>query len=159
MIYLDKLAWAAVKARSAVASIAPWLGRAKAWSVKALDRMRRSFVAVVSSPAVWLACIAIGVGGFVVGFGAGAQGKRELRAEIADARRGQAAANERADLVAAKNAKLLAQVADLKGKLEAKQAEAARDEAVAPAPVKRRRAARRTSKTVAAPEAPFWPFR
>ena len=48
-----------------------------------LDYVRRSFVALVSSKAVWASVIVVGLGAWSAGYLAAAGGKRALRSEVA----------------------------------------------------------------------------
>lgn len=89
----------------AIGGLGPVLVRCRALMAKGLDALRVSFVAMVSSKAVWLASVAIGaaayVGGFWLGHRAGGADVPDLAAQVsalkADAAR---LGRERAEAVA-----------------------------------------------------------
>lgn len=98
---------------------------AREYASKALEYMRVSFVALISSRAVWAAVLLTSLGGFWAGHIVGATGKRALRAEVArlDTRAKISAAA--ATTATARATKAEARVADLAGTVEAMQAEIA----------------------------------
>ena len=55
---------------------------AKDWLIAGLGKVKDSFIALVSSPAVWLAVGVTFLGGFWIGHIQGALGKRALRSEV-----------------------------------------------------------------------------
>lgn len=69
-----------------VGSVGPVLVWARAWLARGLDALRGSFVAMVSSPAVWLASICVGFiayfGGFWLGHRAGSADVPALTAKV-----------------------------------------------------------------------------
>ena len=133
---------------------------ARAYLGRGLAKAGASAMAVVASPAVWLACGLVFVGGFWLGHMGGAAGKRALRADVVALKmeydsRGRTL-KERAreiDALAAKAKGLEAEVASLKS------GAAPKSEAVAS--VSRPRVAKAVPKKPPAgeaPKAPFWPF-
>ncbi len=107
----------------------------RAWSavVSGLDRVRRSFVALVSSPAVWLAVIVVGLGCYWGGHIIGSRGKSDMRAAVASAERARNAANERSEVLALANRQATIDITRLKSEVAALKA--------APAPASAPRAA------------------
>jgi hypothetical protein len=99
---------------------------AKDWLGKVFTRIKGSFVAVVSSPAVWLAVGLTFVGGFWLGHIKGAVGKRALRSEVATLK-GDVQGASAAVAVAQRRAKDAESAASAwKTKAEAAEAEAVR---------------------------------
>jgi hypothetical protein len=72
--------WTAIA--GVVSALVPYLARPKELLVAGIDRVRRSFVALVGSPAVWVASLAIGLGCYWGGYMMAANGKRALRTEV-----------------------------------------------------------------------------
>ena len=136
---------------------------AKDWLIAGLGKVKDSFIALVASPAVWLAVGATFLGGFWIGHIQGALGKRALRSEVS-ALELKAAASEteaaiaqgRATSAATEGKKwkdkaqaLEAEVSSLRSRLSGKSSPVA---AVSRRPVpKVRKPAEPASK-------PFWPF-
>ena len=135
---------------------------ARAYLGRWLAKAGASVMAVVASPAVWLACGLVFVGGFWLGHMEGAAGKKALRADVVALKmeydsRGRTL-KERAkeiDALTVKADKLAAEVASLKsGAAPAPKSEAA-------AAVSRPKVAKAVPKKPPAGEAPkpaFWPF-
>lgn len=117
-------------ALSVLASVAVM---AREYAGKALEYMRVSFVALISSKAVWAAVMVTALGGFWAGHIVGATGKRALRAEVArlDARAKVSAAA--ATTATNRAGKAEARAAELAGTVEAMQAEIAAMKARKPA--------------------------
>lgn len=125
----------------------------------AWESVARSFRALVTSKAVWLASGVVFVAGFWLGHIEGAAGKRALRAEVVDL---ESVARQHAS--DAKKAR--AQVADLTDKTKEMEAEIARlskgepaSEPVAAFPRARvAKAVPKKTPPAEPPKVPFWPF-
>lgn len=137
-----------------------YAGPVWAFVVGLLDRVRRSFVALVSSPAVWLASGLVFVVGFWLGHLEGAAGKRAIRAERDDLRTQIAENQRRNDVLSASNREALVTIARIKGELAAAKA-VPEPPASPPAAVSRRpvpKAAPTKSAASAPPARPWNPF-
>lgn len=128
-----------------------------AWLCTRGRRVRASFVALLASPSVWVACLIVAFGAFYGGHVVGAHGKRAIKTYYEDvlAVRGREIRSLTTELAKAKEAAAAAERA-------AAQAAAARAASVAPAeaktpPVARKPAARAVPKAPAA-EKPYWPW-
>ena len=82
----DFMARARAVASAIIGAIGPWLAAAWSYVAGAAGRIRRSFVALISSPMAWLAVATVAYGAFAGGYVVGAAGKRALRADLADVR-------------------------------------------------------------------------
>ena len=152
-----KQVWTAVV--GALEALFSFLGPAWKFCVAGLDRVRKSFVALVSSPAAWLSVAVIGVFGFWLGHVEGAAGKRALRNEVTTVSRQSAAKDDRITALQASNREAVMQIKRLKGEIEAMQAETARKPESKPVTAKPHRRVRRAPRvTVAAPAPSWWPF-
>lgn len=151
-------------ARSAIAALFSHLAVARLWLAGWGGRVRRSFVALVASPAVWLACGVIGFAGWWGGYQTAAIGKRAARAELAEARRETAGAIQAAETASEAAAAAKAEAASARGKVAALQNEidALRNPAGGPSAAAGasppRKAVPKKKAAVAAPQVPFWPF-
>lgn len=124
---------------------------------KGLTKAGASFMAVVASPAVWLACFIVFVGGFWLGHVGGAAGKKALRADVVALKLEYDACGrtlkERAkeiDALTAKAKDLAVEVASLKSGTPAPRSEPV-------AAVSRPRVAKAVQKKPAAGEPPTVP--
>jgi hypothetical protein len=139
-------------------AISPWLHWAWSGFVAGLDNIRKSFVALVSSKAAWLAVLVVFVGGFWIGHIEGGAGKRDLRAKIAHMERYSSDAITDADA----RAKAASDQADV-WKARAKAAEDAVGKAasgpVAAAPKRRVVSTRPKQNASSAPASSWNPFR
>lgn len=165
-----RMAWAWLMVTGARGALVAYLGMAWRLVRKVGVAWKRSVVALVASPAVWLASLTVFVGGFWLGHVEGAMGKRAVVIERNGAQRDfevmQAAlaeANARARAAAAE-AKRLHDDAKARGS----EPQTVASEAVSPParrPVPRRqgvtpaKSAHATPKAPAAQPAPFWPFK
>lgn len=123
-----------------------------AWLCTRGRRVRASFVALVASPSVWLACLMVAFGAFYGGHVVGAHGKRAVKAYYED-------------VVAVRSREvrsLTAELAKAKDALAATEAAAAKAAALAPSepkspPTARARPARAVPKAKPAAEK-YWPW-
>lgn len=148
----------------AIGSMAPYLAwfwgylRA-AWSrlVSVLDALRRSAVALVSSPAVWVAATTLFVVGFCVGHIEGAYGKRQLRSKVVALDIKAQRESERADMAERRAMDSVARADEWKAKSEAFEAEIV---ALRRQKIKASGASpKQDTPVAAAPETkPFWPW-
>lgn len=114
----------------AISSMAPYLAwgwgylRA-AWSrtVAGLDAIRRSAVALISSPAVWVAATTLFVVGFCVGHIEGSYGKRQLRSKVVALDTKAQRESERADMAERRAKDSGVRADEWKAKAEAVEAE------------------------------------
>lgn len=136
---------------------------AKDWLLVGLGKIKTSFVALVSSPAVWLAVGVTFLGGFWAGHIQGAHGKRALRSEVVTLR----VAAENAELEAA-SAEGRAKASSTEGKKWKDKAEALEAEVSAlrarvggkssPVAAVSRRPVPKVPVAQPAVSKPFWPF-
>ena len=136
---------------------------AKDWIMSGLRKIGASFVALVASPAVWLAVTAMFLGGFWVGHIEGAVGKRALRSEVV-ALELKAAAAETESIIAAGRAT----AASTEGKKWKDKATALEAEVSAlrsrvagqssPVAAVSRRPVAKVPKPAEPASRPFWPF-
>lgn len=148
---MSKMDWGTI-IWATVAGIGGVLAWAAHWAKAGLERMRASFVALVSSPAVWLAVGVMFVAGFWLGHIEGSAGKSGLRSQVAGLRVSLIDANARAT-AAAREAQAW------KAKAEAPEASTPpKSEPVAA--VVKRPVPKKPAEKKAASEAkkPFWPF-
>lgn len=128
-----------------------------AWLCTRGRRVRSSFVALVASPAVWLACVMVAFGSFYGGHVVGASGKRAVRAYYEDvvAVRGREIRSLTAELATAKASLAAAE----RAASEASSAKSAALPAAEPKspPTARARPARAVPKAKPAPEK-YWPW-
>lgn len=149
----------------AISSMVPYLAwgwgylRA-AWSrlVAGLDAVRRSAIALVSSPTVWVAATTLFVVGFCVGHIEGSYGKRQLRSKVVALDIKAQRESERADMAERRARDSGARADEWKAKSEAFEAEI-----VALRRQKPKASALASPKqdtpVAAAPEPkPFWPW-
>ncbi len=120
-------------------------------------RMVKSFVALVASPAVWLAVGVCSLGGFWVGHIEGAAGKRALRAEVVTLHALTKSNAEAAKEAEARAAKAVAAAKVKDGTIEALKAELARAKRSPAASVKAAvPKTYRKKPAVSAPAKPAW---
>lgn len=148
----------------AISSMVPYLtwgwGYLRAaWSrlVAWLDAIRRSAVALISSPAVWVAATTLFVVGFCVGHIEGAYGKRQLRSKVVALDIKAQRESERADMAERRARDSVARADEWKAKAEAVEAEnvALRRQKPKASGV----SPKQDTPVAAAPEPkPFWPW-
>lgn len=128
-----------------------------AWLCTLGRRVRASFVALIASPSVWVACLIVAFGAFYGGHVVGAHGKRVVKAYYEDvvSVRGREVRSLKAELVAAKEA--IAEAARATSQAAAPSAASipAAEPKSPPAP---RKPAARAAPKAAPPEKPYWPW-
>ena len=136
---------------------------AKDWIMSGLRKSGASFVALVASPAVWLAVTAMFLGGFWVGHIEGAAGKRALRAEMvalelkAEAAETEAiAAQGRATSASTEGKKWKDKAAALEAEVSTLRARVAGQSS--PVAAVSRRPVAKVPKPAEPASRPFWPF-
>lgn len=136
---------------------------AKDWIMSGLRKIGASFVALVASPAVWLAVTAMFLGGFWVGHIEGAAGKRALRAEMvalelkAEAAETEAiAAQGRATSASTEGKKWKDKAAALEAEVSTLRARVAGQSS--PVAAVSRRPVAKVPKPAEPASRPFWPF-
>lgn len=132
---------------------------ARDYLARAARQIGVSFVALVSSPAVWVACLAIGLASFWSGHMLGSSGKSDLRHELSRARSESTANGKKAIDAGAAVLDLENQVAKLKSENETlRTAKAVPPAGEALAAIPRRSVAVRPSVKAPAPAASWNPF-
>ena len=136
---------------------------AKDWLIAGLGKIWTSFVALVASPAVWLAVGVTFLGGFWVGHIQGALGKRALRSEMVEvARKAEAAETEsaiaqgRATSAATEGKKWKDKATALEAEVSALRARVAGQSS--PVAAVSRRPVAKVPKPAEPASKPFWPF-
>ena len=139
---------------------------AKDFLGRALGKAGASFMALLASPAVWIAVATFSIASFCLGHIEGSAGKRALRAEVVTLNARAAASAQTAKSAVARAATAAAEVAAKAGEIEALKAEIERLKALpvtASAPVAgvpRKPATKPAQKAppASAPAKPFWPW-
>lgn len=161
---MDKITGVLAAVWGAIMALFSHAGVVRLWLADWAGRVRKSFVALVASPAVWLACIVIGLVGWWGGYQTAAIGKRAARVDLVEARRDLANAADAVEAAKDAAAKAVAEAAEWRGKaaaarneLEALKAGRGVPVAAVSAPAVRK-AVPKKKAAAAAPQAPFWPF-
>lgn len=136
---------------------------AKDWLIAGLGKVKNSFIALVASPAVWLAVGATFLWGFWIGHIQGAHGKRALRAEMVALEHKASASEAEAIIAAARATAASNEGKGWKAKAEALEAEVSALRArvsgkSSPVAAVSRRPVAKVPKAAETASKPFWPF-
>lgn len=136
---------------------------AKDWLIAGIRRIGSSFVALVASPAVWLAVTVTFLGGFWIGHIEGGAGKRALRSEVVALELKAEAAETESAIAQGRATSAATEGKKWKDKATALEAEVSSLRALvagqsSPVAAVSRRPVAKVPKSAEPASRPFWPF-